>query len=174
MLEKAREDFRGAQRFLSAAENDGISGLETERGSVDGHVRAAFVNEEDASKRHGDARNFRSVFERALFENLSQRIGEGGYLLDASCHEFDAVMVESQAVELCRGEGRTIRFDILFVFFENLRFVCAERCGDIEKNPIARVRGKGPDVRRGGSRVLGEFRGVVLNVFGSHASNLEI
>lgn len=70
--------------------------------------------------------NFRSVFERALFENLSQGIGKGSYLFDAFCHEFDTVMVERQSVELCRGEGRAVRFDILPVFFKDLRFVCAE------------------------------------------------
>ena len=89
----------GMNRFLAAAEDDGVAALEAKGRGVAGDVGPALVEEQDHAERHADFLDAQAVGPDEPFDDLPDRIDLCGDLLDALGHRIDALFVELQPLD---------------------------------------------------------------------------
>ena len=88
-----------------AAQNDGVAGLQTQRGGIDGDVRPGLVDDRDHAQRDPDATHAQAVGEGRAVDHLADRVRQGGDRPHAGCHLGDPARVESEAVQKRRREA---------------------------------------------------------------------
>lgn len=134
----------GVGGFLSATEDDGVAGAETERGGVAGDIGSALVDHEDDAD--GDAAFFEadSAGEDAAFDEAADGVGLVGDLIDGGGHGFDALRVEPEPVAHGGAEGGGPAH-ILGVGFENGGGLAAEVGGDPAEDESAAGGGHGAE-----------------------------
>src|SRR5262249_51822390 len=80
ILKNAVQGGVGVERFLTAAEDDGVAGLDAQAHRVHGDVRPRLVNEEDDAERHADLVDVQAVGTDVAVQYAADRIGQGGDL----------------------------------------------------------------------------------------------
>ena len=93
------------ERFLAAAEDDGVAALDAQAGRVDGDVGPRLVDEEDDAERHADLVDLQAVGPDAAVEHAADRIGQGGDLAQAGRHGAEPGRRQAEAVDLGGGEA---------------------------------------------------------------------
>ena len=91
--------------LLAAAQDAGVAGFEAERGALDGHVGARFVNDGDDADGHADFADVEAVRARDVLEFLADGVGQRGDLADAFREGAQARGREGEAVEHGRGQA---------------------------------------------------------------------
>ncbi len=102
--ENAMQSSVGAQGFLAAAQDDGVSALDAEGGRVDRDVGTAFEDHEDDAERNADLADVESVGPPARGDDLADRVGQGGDVEQALGHVVDPAIAQSQSLD---GGGGT-------------------------------------------------------------------
>ena len=128
----------GVERFLPAAQDDGVAALEAQGGGVARDVGAALVEEQDDAQRHAALLDPQAVGADVAFEGLADRVDLCRDLLDAVGHRGDLLRVELQPVDERRVELRGLGgLDVLGVGVEQRLRVC--RAGRL-RDPLQRRR----------------------------------
>ena len=104
-LDDLGEDAVGVQRRAAAAQDDGVAGLEAERGRVDGHVGPRLVDDGDDAQRHADLAQLHAVVEAPAVDELADGVRQGRDVAHGALHVAQAVLVEQQAVDERVGEA---------------------------------------------------------------------
>ena len=88
-----------ADRFLAAAQDRGVAGLEAQRRGVGRDVGARLVDDADHAERHAHLADLDAGGAELHVGNLADRVGQRGDLFEALRHRFDALGGERQAIE---------------------------------------------------------------------------
>jgi hypothetical protein len=100
----------GAQGFLAAAQDRGVAGLEAQRGGIGRDVGPRFVDDADHAQRHAHAADLDAGGAALHVADFADRVGQGGDLLQALCHGFDALVGQLKAVDHRRVQSVGARF----------------------------------------------------------------
>jgi hypothetical protein len=92
-------------RLRPAAQNNCIARLQTERGRIDGHVRAALIDDPDDTERHADLGDLQAVRTAPPGEHISHRVRKRGDLCQPLAHGIDPFVIEPEAIEHVRGDA---------------------------------------------------------------------
>ena len=96
-----------APGLLAAAQDAGVAAFDGKGGGIAGHVWTALVDDGDHTHRHGGLFNHKAVGALYPVQHPAHRVGQGGNLVDALRHGFDAR----------NGQGQTIQHHIADVPF---------------------------------------------------------
>ena len=89
--EDAVQGAVGVDRLLAAAEDDGVAALDAEGGGVGGDVGPALVDEQDHAERDADLRDVEPVGPAAGADDLADRVGQRGDLVQRRGDVLDAL-----------------------------------------------------------------------------------
>ena len=117
-----------AERLLAAAQHARAAAFEAQRRGVARDVGAALVDDGDDAHRHAHAAQRKAVFERALLDDLTHRIGQSRDGAHAVRHGSDALRREQQAVDHHRGDDALGARDVLGVGGEDIACVRLKTC----------------------------------------------
>ncbi|MCY1517820.1 hypothetical protein D9M68_525200 [compost metagenome] len=92
----------GMNGFRAATQDGGVTGLQAQAGSVDGHVGSRLVNDTDHPERHTHLADLNAGRTVAHVADRTDRVGQVGDLAQAFDHPVDACRSQRQAVEQCR------------------------------------------------------------------------
>ena len=95
----------GLERFRTAAEDHGITGLETETGGIHGHVGTGFKDEPDHPDRHGNFIDPDPVGAFHRGKHMPDRIFQCGHITECIRDSLDTVRGQQEAVQ--HGTGHT-------------------------------------------------------------------
>ena len=87
------------ERLLATLEDGRVRGLDAQRASVDGHVRARLVDDADDTERDAHAPDLESVGPELEAFDGADRIAQRAHLVDADGHGLDARRGEAKAVD---------------------------------------------------------------------------
>ena len=96
----------GVQRFLAAAQDDGIAALDAQAGRIDRDVGPRLVDEEDDAERHADLVNLQAVGPHVAVEDAADRIGQRGDFAKSGCRGADTVRRQAEAIDAGGGKPR--------------------------------------------------------------------
>ena len=175
LVENPGEALGGIQGFFATAQNHGVSRLETEAGTVNRYVGAAFKNKEHRADGYCHTANLDSVLQFAAFQHPVQRVGKGGNFFGALGHGFDAGVVQCQTVHLGVVQLAGGGFQVKLVGGQDFRLVFPEQlCYQVQHGT--------PLFAGEGAQVLACFFGVFRQKVGifvqvgiifSHVFNIE-
>ncbi len=147
-----RRDKRAIRvdRFLAAAQDGGVAGLEAEDRGVDGDVGARLKNDRDDADGDADLRDFNSVGAFPLGHLLAEGLGQGAHLAHAGDHGGERFFRDAEPVDHRLGQARFLGGgDVLRIGSENVRGVLLQLHGDFIEHLIeARGGERGEDARR--------------------------
>jgi len=95
----------GVDRLAATAQNRGVAGLETQHCGIRGDIRPAFVDDADGAYGHTDLFDAHAIGPLPRLDDLTDRIGQGGHLLDARSHGFNPRDIEPETVEHGRRQA---------------------------------------------------------------------
>jgi hypothetical protein len=98
LLQGFGNDHGRLKAIGTAAQDGGIAGLHAEGAGVGCNIWAAFKNNSDDADGHAHARNFHAIGSRPFAQGRANGIGQPRNVLKALGHGFNAIPVESQAV----------------------------------------------------------------------------
>jgi hypothetical protein len=133
----------GMERIRSAAQNDGIAGLQAQGAGVGGDIGAAFINHADDAERGAHALDLEPVGTFPGGNDVTDGIGQGGNGANAIDDRIDAALIEFQPVdEGCRHVACQRRFDIERIGGEDLLPVRVDRfCHGVQRGILPVGRG---------------------------------
>ena len=165
VLQDAVQGRVGLERFLAAAEHQGVAAFDAQAGGIDGDVGARFVDEEDDAQRHGDLVDLQAVGPHAAVEDAADRIGQRGDLAQPRGCGADALRRQTQAVLLRGGQfGGGGRGQVAGVGFEDFRGPRLQLRSGLEQPAVLALAGRGGHEARSGARPLGEVQTVGVQI----------
>lgn len=164
----------GVEGFLTAAKDGGIARLEAEDGTVDGDVRARFVDDANDAHGYADFAQVEAAGRCHAFDFFAHGVGQGGDLADAFGHLGDAFGSKGEA--LGHGAGESVLTGCFYV--EGVGFEDGIGLGDevvgqlLEELVFGRGR-EGGDFERGGAGALGDVADAGFDFFWVHDFSFE-
>ena len=98
-LQAGMDRPRRLRRIGTAAQDDGIAGLEAQRAGIGGHVRPAFIDDADDAERRAHPLDMQPVRPVPFGNHVADRILESGDGADALGHVGDALFGKRQPVD---------------------------------------------------------------------------
>ena len=103
-------DRRGGMEAVgAAAQHHGVAALQAQRAGVGGDVRPALVNDADDAERRRHSLDLQAVRPLESRQDASDRIGQGGDVLEPARDCLDALGIEREPVEKGGGEALGVR-----------------------------------------------------------------
>ena len=97
----------GFNGFMSAAQDDGVAGLDCQRSSIDGDVGTGFINHGDDAERHTHAADADARWHRTKVFDAADRISQFSNLPHARDHLIKHTVSDGKSVDEGCGESFT-------------------------------------------------------------------
>ena len=154
------------ERFLAAAQDDGVARLQSQRGGVNEDVGTTLEDDGENAERHGDFLDRHAVLACDRLADDTDGIGQIDNLANPRDHRVHPRFVERQTVdERGREVCRPRLVEVASVGGGDVRPVRLKRVGDRRQGRVLRLGGQLPQSKRGPAGAAGERENLLLNRF---------